>query len=621
MAYRWKVFTVVSVGVFVTSLDLFIVNIALPGLRSDFSGSSLAGLSWVLSAYAIVFAALLVPAGRIADRVGRRRAFIGGLAAFTVASALCAAAPSVLALVAARVLQAAGGAFLIPTSLGLLLPEFPRSAAPPPSASGGPWAEWPRRSDRPSAGLLVEASWRWVFLVNLPVGIGAVWAATRILHEVREPADTPRPDLVGSTALAAGIGALTLGIVKGQDWGWGSALVTATFAAAALFVGFFAWRSSHHPAPVVEPEILRVRSFAVANLANLLFFAAFGAMLLTSVTFMTSVWGYSTLTAGLALAPGPLMAAVFSVSAGRLSDRFGQRAVAIPGALLCAAGFAWTIWQVGTTPAYVSEFLPGWLIGSAGVGLSISTLASAAAASLPPERFATGTGGGRHVAPDRHRPGDRDLGGPPVRRQPGRPPGRLRLGLDLHARHGARRRRHGVGPGPCPRRRAGARGRPDRGGGRMSPHALARRAREMDGLEFVGALLEGELPAPPIAELLGFSIVEAGPGRAVFGLHPGERHYNPIGTVHGGVAATLLDSAMGCAVQTTLPAGTGYTTLELKVNFVRAVTADTGLVRCEGEVVHRGGTVTTAEGRMWEESGGRLLAHATCTCLLLDPRG
>jgi uncharacterized protein (TIGR00369 family) len=152
----------------------------------------------------------------------------------------------------------------------------------------------------------------------------------------------------------------------------------------------------------------------------------------------------------------------------------------------------------------------------------------------------------------------------------------------------------------------------------MTPQLLAERAREMDGLSFIRALMEGELPAPPIAELLGFSPVEAGPGRVVFELVPGERHYNPIGSVHGGVAATLLDSAMGCAVQTTLPAGTGYTTLELKVNFVRGLTADTGPVRCEGEVVHRGSKIATAEGRIWEERTGKLVAHATTTCLIFD---
>jgi EmrB/QacA subfamily drug resistance transporter len=392
MAQRWKVFTVVSVGVFMSSLDLFIVNIAFPDLERDFAGASLAGLSWVLSAYAIVFAALLVPAGRLADRIGRRRAFLAGLAVFTAASALCAVAPSVPTLVGARVLQAAGGAFLIPTSLGLLLPEFPPERRATAVGLWGAVGGVAAALGPPIGGLLVEASWRWVFLVNLPVGIAAFWAATRVLHEFKESEASPRPDLAGAGLLAAGTGALALGIVKGEDWGWDSPEIVGAFAAATLLVAAFAWRSARHPAPVIEPAILRVRSFAVANVANLLFFAAFGAMLLTSVTFFTSVWGYSTLTAGLALAPGPVMAAVFSVPAGRLSDRFGQRAVAIPGGLLCAAGFAWTIWQVGPTPAYAADFLPGWLIGGAGVGLSISTLASAAAASLPPDRFATGTG-------------------------------------------------------------------------------------------------------------------------------------------------------------------------------------------------------------------------------------
>jgi EmrB/QacA subfamily drug resistance transporter len=392
MAYRWKVFTLVSVGVFMSSLDLFIVNIAFPDLQRDFSGTSLAGLSWVLSAYAIVFAALLVPAGRIADRVGRRRAFLGGLAAFTVASALCAVAPSVPSLVAARVLQAAGGAFILPTSLGLLLPEFPPERRATAVGLWGAVGGVAAALGPPIGGLLVEASWRWVFLVNLPVGLIGLWAASRTLREVGESRDSLRPDLAGAVMFAVAIGLLALGIVQGRDWGWGSPEIVGSFVASALLVLAFGWRSARHPAPVIEPAILRVRSFAVANLATALFFAAFGAMLLTNVTFLTEVWGYSTLTAGLALAPGPVMAAIFSVPAGRLSDRFGQRAVAIPGGLLCAAGFVWVIWQVGPTPAYAADFLPGWLVGGAGVGLSISTLASAAAASLPPERFATGTG-------------------------------------------------------------------------------------------------------------------------------------------------------------------------------------------------------------------------------------
>ena len=150
----------------------------------------------------------------------------------------------------------------------------------------------------------------------------------------------------------------------------------------------------------------------------------------------------------------------------------------------------------------------------------------------------------------------------------------------------------------------------------IDPRELAARGLELPGLEYVRRIFEGELPPPPIATLMGFRGVEAERGRAVFEIEPGEEHYNPIGSVHGGVALTLLDSAMGCAVHTLLDAGVGYTTLEVKANFVRAITAETGLVRCEGVVVHGGSRVATAEGRVTDASG-KLLAHGTTTCLIL----
>ena len=143
----------------------------------------------------------------------------------------------------------------------------------------------------------------------------------------------------------------------------------------------------------------------------------------------------------------------------------------------------------------------------------------------------------------------------------------------------------------------------------------------MTGLEFLRAIAAGELPGAPIADLLGFAPVEAEEGRVVFAAVPEQRHYNPIGSVHGGLAATLLDSAMGCAVHSTLPAGVGYTTLELKVNFVRPITSETGRILCEGTLVHRGGRVATAEGRVFAEADGALLAHGTTTCLIFAPNG
>jgi uncharacterized protein (TIGR00369 family) len=148
------------------------------------------------------------------------------------------------------------------------------------------------------------------------------------------------------------------------------------------------------------------------------------------------------------------------------------------------------------------------------------------------------------------------------------------------------------------------------------PAALAQAGRSMAGIEFLRAIRDGDLPHPPICALLNYRLVEVEPGYAVFEITAGEQHYNPIGVVHGGIAMTLLDSAMGCAVQTQMPSGGGYTTLEAKTNLVRAVTADTGKLRAIGKVMHLGKRVATAEGRL-EDSAGKLYAHATSTCIVL----
>jgi EmrB/QacA subfamily drug resistance transporter len=390
MTHRGRVAAIVSVGVFVASLDLFIVNIAFPDMERDFAGTSLAGLSWVLNAYAIVFAALLVPAGRWADRVGRKRAFLGGLALFTVASAACAAAPSAGALVAARVVQAAGAALLMPASLGLLLPEFP------PEKRGLAIGLWAAVGGIAAAagpvigGLLVELSWRWVFLVNLPIGIAAIVAGARVLREVREEGSA-RPDTLGAAVLTGAVGTLIAGIVQGPDWGWTSGGVLALFAAAVVLSVVFVVRSARHPVPVVEPGLLRVRAFAAANVAGLFFFVGFAAMLLGSVLFLTQVWGETALNAGLKIAPGPATAAVFAVAGGVLSGRIGPRAVGAVGASLFAVAGVWWATRLGATPHYASDYLPGMLVGGAGVGFVNPALAGAATAQLPPTRLATGT--------------------------------------------------------------------------------------------------------------------------------------------------------------------------------------------------------------------------------------
>jgi EmrB/QacA subfamily drug resistance transporter len=390
MARRWQVLLVTSVAVFMTFLDVTIVNIAFPDIRASFAGSSLAQLSWILNAYAIVFAAALVPAGRLADRFGRRRFFFIGLLVFLAASALCGAAGSVGLLIGSRVLQALGGAMLVPASLGLVLPEFPIERRATATALWGATGAVAAATGPSLGGVLVDwQGWRSVFFVNFLIGLPALLPARRLLRESREP-KSALPDALGAVLLAAGVGALALAIVQGPQWHRGSGRVLGAFAASALLLVWFVWRSSRHPAPVIELAIFRVRSFAVANVGAFVFSLGFYALLLCNVLFLTGVWHYSVLRAGVALTPGPLMATLAAPIGGRLSDRFGQRVVAVPGGLIFAAGALLFALNTGVHPAYAAEFVPATLLTGIGVGLSFSAFNSAAVAELPRTRYATG---------------------------------------------------------------------------------------------------------------------------------------------------------------------------------------------------------------------------------------
>ena len=389
MHRRWKVLTVVSVGVFMVSLDLFIVNVAFPKIVSDFH-SSTASVSWVLNAYAIVVAALMVSSGRLADRHGRRRVFVTGMLVFTVGSALCGAAQSVATLVAARVVQGIGAAAMLPTSLALVLPEFEPVERPAAigiwSAIGGLAAA----AGPPVGGLLVGTSWRLVFFVNIPFGLATLWYAARLVRESRDAAQE-RPDVLGSALIVVSIAVLALGLVKAPDWGWGNARTLGALAGAAVGLSAFWARCLTHPSPVIHPDMVRVRSFAAANLATLFYSAAFAAFLLCSVLYLTNAWHYSVLRAGLGIAPGPMAATALAAYSSRHINRFGQRTIGSLGIAIFALGLLWLRLRLGAGRDWAGEMLPGLLITGVGVGLTLPSTASAAASSLPPARFATGS--------------------------------------------------------------------------------------------------------------------------------------------------------------------------------------------------------------------------------------
>ncbi|MFL5864666.1 MAG: MFS transporter [Solirubrobacteraceae bacterium] len=385
------VLVIVCAGVVLASLDLFIVNVALPDIAHDLHERSLGDLSWILNAYAIVYASLLVLFGRLSESRRRENGFLLGVLLFTAASAACGAATSLPMLVGFRIVQAAGAALLTPTSLSLVLatsaPERRQSAVRAWTAIGGLAAAL----GPVVGGLLVAASWRWVFYVNVPVGLAALAVGWRRLPRVPgQP--VARPSALGAALVTTGVGALTLGLVKGNGWGWGSAATVLSLAGAALALVLFALHCARARNPLVDGALFRIRAFSGSSVVAIVFSIAFGAMLLSLVLWCQDVWGWSALQTGLGVAPGPLMVPLFSfLVAGRLIARYGPGRVIAAGATVYAAGATWWALRAGIQPDYVGQMLPGMLMTGTGVGLTLPTFMSTGAASLPPHSFATGS--------------------------------------------------------------------------------------------------------------------------------------------------------------------------------------------------------------------------------------
>lgn len=389
---RKVVFAVTALGAFMGSLDLSIVNVIFPALERSFPNDSRATLAWVITGYSIVFGSLLVTAGKSADRLGRKRVFFGGVAVFALGSALCGIAPSVGLLVAGRLVQGAGAAAMLPASLALLLAEFPserRSHVVALWSGIGALAV----ATGPSLGavLVTYAGWRWAFYVNLPIGAACYLLGRRVLTESPRTSTTTSPDYGGVLLVSAALGGLVLAISEATSWGWSSARVLGCLAASAVLLAWFIRRSSRHLEPVLDLRLFAQPSFAVANLATLLYAMGFFAMLLGNILFLTSVWHYSILRAGLAITPGPIVVAIVSGPAGRLAARVGFRSVIFAGATLFAAGLAWYATRIGLHPSYVTRWLPATVVTGIGIGLTFPVLGAAAVSSLPEDRFAVGS--------------------------------------------------------------------------------------------------------------------------------------------------------------------------------------------------------------------------------------
>jgi EmrB/QacA subfamily drug resistance transporter len=391
-ASPWPVFWVASVAAFLVSLDTTMLYSAFGALRAGFPAASAAEMSWVLNAYTVVYAAMLIPAGGLADTHGRKRVFLLGVTLFIAASALCGLAGSVGWLIAARVLQAIGAALLTPASLSIVLAAFPQSRRAVTVSLWGAVGGF-AAAVGPSLGSLIVQTigWPWAFFINLPIGALSLWWGTSLLSESERSGRRRRVDVVGMLLLVVAVGAIALAIVEADSASWtrGQLLATTGTGAIAL-VAFVLWARRVRE-PLVDLGLFRHRTYSAVNAATLTFGIAFAMMFFAFFFFMGNVWHYSQARAGLAIAPGPLTVIPVAILTGRLATRFGHRPFLIGGALLYAAAALWFMLVPGDEPSYLLHWLPGLLLSGTSVGLVLPSLSAAAVSKLPAEHYAVGS--------------------------------------------------------------------------------------------------------------------------------------------------------------------------------------------------------------------------------------
>lgn len=384
----WVVLLLACMAGFAGALDLSVIFVAFPDIEDAFPDASTALLSWVLTIYGIVIAALLVPGGRLADLYGRRRVFLTGVVIFGLGALASGAAPTPGVLIATRAFQACGGALMTPAAMALVLREFPPERR---AMAIGTWGAvgGVAAATGPSLGAVVVGlgGWRWAFWLSVPLAVIVLVWGRRVLVESVNPDVHGLTDILGSFLVMVAVASLALGIVEGPSWGWTSPAVLAAFAVSVIASVLLVRRSTRHPDPVIAPDLFAAPLFRRANVVALLFGAAFFAMFFGLVRFLTEGWGYSTGESGLLVTPGPAAAAVFSYVGGRLADRYGHRAVMVPGALVFALGGAWLALGIGEEPEIWTVWIPGVLLLGIGIGLVFPNFQSAAVHGVAEARF------------------------------------------------------------------------------------------------------------------------------------------------------------------------------------------------------------------------------------------
>jgi EmrB/QacA subfamily drug resistance transporter len=387
---RWAILVFLLVISFLAQLNFFIVNPCLPAMSADFRGAGLSAVSWVLNAYSIVFASMLVPVGRIADIRGRKGVLLIGIAIFTVASAVCALAPYLWVLIGARAVQAIGAAMIIPTSLGLLYPSFPERQH---TLVVGIWAGVSSVATPCGpflGGLIASVSWRWVFVINLPIGVLALIAGGLLLPKVRQPEGSRLPEALSLGSLLSAVAFLVLATVQGPIWGWSNGHTISLYAAAAVATALTVQRSLRAAEPVIEKSLFESTYFTAATIAAFLYYGGSAVFIVGCTLFMQHVWHFSAMGAGLAMAPAAAIAVIFAVSAGPIASRLGRAWPAVLGTMSMTVGAIYWILMLDGTPHYTTAMLPGLVLMGISAGLTPPPI-FAAANTLATDRATTGS--------------------------------------------------------------------------------------------------------------------------------------------------------------------------------------------------------------------------------------
>ncbi|MEC7827105.1 MAG: MFS transporter [Actinomycetota bacterium] len=389
----WLALVAAGLAMFLVGVDGSIVNVAFPSFRRDFEGVSNAQLSWVLNAYVLVYAALLVVSGRLADRAGRLRVMSIGLTVFVVASLGVALAPVPSFLVVMRGFQGVGAALITPASMGLVIASWPpERRATAVALWGACFAVANGFGPAIGAGIIELSNWRWAFLINLPIGVTAFALSQRFFAETPKDASAAKPDVLGGALLSSATALVVLAIVQGRDWGWLSVgTVTPVLIGIALF-GSFMYRNTKHPEPILPKALVQIQSFRRASVALFIFTLGMYALMLSLVLFLTDAWEYSIGVTGLSTALGALAVTGGAMFAGPLADRYGHRLVAGPGTFICALGMLWWITMLNEQANYWVGYMPGLLLSAAGMGMTLGVLAAAGVSEVNPDYFSLAGG-------------------------------------------------------------------------------------------------------------------------------------------------------------------------------------------------------------------------------------